>query len=69
MRSADPVCLCNCCRYGSDDGKGAGWHPPRAFHMLRGEAFSWLYTLTLLDALYMVEEDLKKSSKKDLLAG
>lgn len=53
--------------YGSDEGTGAGWHPSRAFHMLRGEAISWLYTLTLLDAIYMVDEDLKSQKSKDVM--
>eukprot|EP01035_Chromulina_nebulosa_P021157 gene21157-27412_t len=44
--------------YGSDNGNGANWHPTRAFHMLRGEAITWLYTLALLDGIYMVESDL-----------
>lgn len=52
--------------YGSVDGRGAGWHPPRAFHMLRGEAFAWLYTLPLLDSIYMVEKDMKSFSKEEL---
>jgi len=37
--------------YGSDSGGGANWHPTRAFHMLRGEAIVWLYTLALLDGI------------------
>eukprot|EP00607_Mallomonas_marina_P003036 CAMPEP_0182435244 /NCGR_PEP_ID=MMETSP1167-20130531/74670_1 /TAXON_ID=2988 /ORGANISM="Mallomonas Sp, Strain CCMP3275" /LENGTH=455 /DNA_ID=CAMNT_0024626085 /DNA_START=277 /DNA_END=1641 /DNA_ORIENTATION=- len=40
--------------YGSG-GNGAKWHPPRAWHLLRGEAIVWLYTLTLLDALLDIE--------------
>jgi hypothetical protein len=43
--------------YGSENGRGATWHPPRGFHLLRGEAIAWLYGLALLDALYTVEED------------
>ncbi len=50
-------------------GHGANWHPTRAFHMLRGEAISWLYTLCLLDAIYLVEEDLKTKSPADLSKG
>jgi hypothetical protein len=54
--------------YGSDNGKGANWHPTRAFHMLRGEAIAWLYTLALLDGIYELEEALAKGkSKPDLL--
>jgi hypothetical protein len=34
---------------------------PAAQHLLRGEAISWLHALTYLDALVMVEEDLKLS--------
>ena len=29
--------------YGKEDGHGANWHPPRAFHMLRGEFIAYLY--------------------------
>jgi hypothetical protein len=55
--------------YGSDNGGGARWHPSRAFHMLRGEAITWLYTLPMLDAIYMLEEDLVNAanSKSSLL--
>ena len=45
--------------FGSESGKGANWHPPIGFHLLRGEAIAWLYGLALMDALYMVEEDVK----------
>ena len=41
--------------YGSDNGKGANWHPTRGFHMLRGEAVVWAYALTMLDAVYAVQ--------------
>ena len=37
--------------FGKEDHTGANWHPTRAFHMLRGEAIAWLYTLALLDGL------------------
>lgn len=37
--------------------------------MLRGEAISWLYTLALLDALYMVEADLQTKSAEELTTG
>jgi len=48
--------------YGNEGGRGANWHPTRAFHMLRGEAITWLYTLALLDSINMVENDLVKRS-------
>ena len=35
----------------------------RAFHLLRGEAMSWLYAMTFLDAIYMVESELKARVK------
>ncbi len=56
------------CRYGSDNQKGADWHPTRAFHMLRGEAIAWLYGLILLDTLHMVEGALAARSAADLSA-
>lgn len=46
------------CRYSSDSGGGARHHPTRAFHMLRAETIVWTQTLTLLDAMYMVQRDL-----------
>jgi len=53
--------------YGSDNGHGAAWHPTRGFHMLRGEAIAWLYTMTLLDSIYMMEDALKTKKPEDLL--
>eukprot|EP01038_Epipyxis_sp_PR26KG_P007904 gene7904-10729_t len=50
--------------YGSDDHRGANWHPTRAFHMLRGEAIVWLYALILMDSMHMVEEDLATRTMK-----
>eukprot|EP01039_Chlorochromonas_danica_P000001 gene1-1_t len=44
--------------FGQPSGRGAGWHPPRAFHMLRGEAIAWLYSLILFESIFMVEQDL-----------
>mmetsp|Transcript_1648 Transcript_1648/g.2635 ORF Transcript_1648/g.2635 Transcript_1648/m.2635 type:complete len:589 (+) Transcript_1648:1216-2982(+) len=46
--------------YGSGKN-GAKWHPSRAFHLLRGEAIAWLYTMILLDSVYMLETALKDS--------
>lgn len=50
---------------------GIGWgkahHPTVAFHMLRGEAMVWLYAMAALDAIYMMEEDMK-STKASALA-
>lgn len=53
--------------YGSDNGHGAAWHPTRGFHLLRGEAIAWLYTMTLLDSIYMMEDALKTKKPEDLL--
>lgn len=52
--------------YGSDNGKGANWHPTRAFHLLRGEFIAWLYALTIIDAIYLVEDGLKSKSADTL---
>lgn len=49
-------------------GAGARWHPSRAFHLLRGEFIAWLFTLPLLDALYMIKEELSKGAKEETLA-
>jgi hypothetical protein len=43
--------------FGKEDHSGANWHPTRAFHMLRGEAIAWLYTLALLDGIFELERD------------
>ena len=53
--------------YGSDSGGGANWHPTRGFHMLRGEAISWLYTLALLDGI-MELQGATESMKGGLLS-
>lgn len=53
-------------RFGSDNNKGASWHPSRAFHLLRGEAISWHYVMALLDAIYMIEEDQETMTKKQM---
>jgi len=50
-------------------GHGAAHHPTKAFHMLRGEAIVWLYTMALLDAIYMLEEDLKTIPASTLIEG
>ena len=52
--------------FGSESGKGANWHPPIGFHLLRGEAIAWLYGLALMDAVYMVEEDVKSMHLSEL---
>jgi hypothetical protein len=52
--------------FGTDNGKGASWHPPTAFHLLRGEAIAWLYGLALMDAVYMVEADMKGEGATEL---
>eukprot|EP00596_Hydrurales_sp_CCMP1899_P002357 CAMPEP_0119036640 /NCGR_PEP_ID=MMETSP1177-20130426/4488_1 /TAXON_ID=2985 /ORGANISM="Ochromonas sp, Strain CCMP1899" /LENGTH=265 /DNA_ID=CAMNT_0006996807 /DNA_START=719 /DNA_END=1513 /DNA_ORIENTATION=- len=54
--------------YGSSNGKGAAWHPPVGFHLLRGEAISWLYTLALLDAIYMIEKEQELNPLSKLLS-
>jgi len=51
--------------YGKEDGHGANWHPTRAFHMLRGEAITWLYTLALLEGLNDLQAKLE-SKKQNL---
>lgn len=53
--------------YGSDNGRGANWHPTRAFHMLRGEMIAWLWGLAMLDAVNSVEADLAKGTAPDAL--
>ena len=35
--------------------------------MLRGEAITWLYTMAILDSIYMLEIDLKQKTKAELL--
>lgn len=55
--------------FGQPSGKGAAWHPPRAFHMLRGEALSWLYGLVLLEAIFSVQQDLLTGASLHSLRG
>jgi hypothetical protein len=54
-------------RFGSEDGGGASWHPPRGFHLLRGEAFTWIYGLAILDTIHMIEKEQQKDSREILL--
>ena len=49
--------------YGSGSKKLNDKGMSRAFHMLRGEAISWLYGLIFLDAILMVENALKVKDK------
>ena len=53
--------------YGSLDGRGANWHPTRAFHMLRGEAIVWIYSLILYEVVNMIEQDSSTKTKKEML--
>ena len=46
--------------FGKEDHAKANWHPTRAFHMLRGEAIAWLYTLALMDSLLELQDELQK---------
>ena len=46
-------------RFDNPNGGGAGHHPSKAFHMWRGEAIVWLHALTILDAIYTIEDDVK----------
>ena len=45
--------------YGKEDGRGANWHPTRAFHMLRGEFITFLYSLALMDGIYELQSALE----------
>lgn len=49
-------------------GRGANWHPPAGFHLLRGEAITFVLGLALMDALYHVTEALDKGATTDTLA-
>ena len=49
-------------------GKSSQSSLSRAFHMLRGEAISWLYTMTFLDALYMVQKDIETKHSSESLS-
>jgi hypothetical protein len=50
-------------QYGSDNGSGARHHPTRAQHLLRGEIMSWHMAFALLDALYMLRDEMSSSEK------
>lgn len=54
-------------RFDNPSGNGARHHPSQAFHMWRGESIVWLHALTLLDALFMVEKDLKAGRTRQQL--
>ena len=55
--------------YGSDEGNGANWHPPRGMHLLRGEAISWLYVMALYDAMLMIKTEQQSKTIKDMVSG
>ena len=51
-------------RYSDDKGGSfSGKAMTKAFHLLRGEAMSWLYAMTFLDAIFMIERELKAGIK------
>jgi len=46
-------------------GAGRSWHPPAGMHLLRAEVLAYNYVNIVLDAIYMIEDDLKTMSKED----
>jgi hypothetical protein len=56
-------------RYGSDNGGGAKHHPTRAQHMLRGDAIVQHLAFALLDALYMLRDDVESQTPDQLSLG
>jgi len=38
-------------------------------HLMRGEVLAFRYSYILLDAMYMVQEDLKLKSQNELIVG
>lgn len=53
-------------RYDNPSGRGAGHHPPKSIHMWRGEAIAYIHALAILDAIYMIEIDMKTESREQL---
>lgn len=47
-------------------GSGASHHPTAGMHLIRGEFIAYNYLHILLDAIYMLEEDLKTKTKEEL---
>lgn len=66
LQQSNLVPVCFDFRYGN--GRGAKHHPTVGTHMLRGEIIAWLCGLTLLDALYSLQAELKTVSSEKLLA-
>lgn len=56
-------------RYGSLDGRGANWHPTRAFHMLRGEAIVYIFSLIMYEVITMYRQDAATKTKTEMLNG
>eukprot|EP01038_Epipyxis_sp_PR26KG_P015090 gene15090-20305_t len=54
--------------YGKDDKQGKGWHPPTGMHMIRGEILAYNYLNIILDAIYMIENDLMNTTFEDKTA-
>ena len=46
---------------------GARFHPSKAVHMLRAEILAWLFSMTLFDAIEMVNSDLKQHDVNTLI--
>lgn len=53
--------------YDNPGKNGARHHPTKAFHMMRGESIAYLHAVTLLDALYMIIEDLAGGATRESL--
>jgi len=53
--------------YDNPNHGGAKHHPTKAFHMWRGESIAYLISMTMLDAIYMIENDMKSGKTTDQL--
>lgn len=49
--------------------KGRTWHPTAGMHLLRGEVLAYNYVQMLADAIFTVEEDLKKKTPHEAAKG
>lgn len=56
-------------RFGQAGGRGKSWHPPAGMHLVRGESIVYNYVMAIIDAIYMMKNDLKTASRQDLLKG
>lgn len=56
--------------YAGEEGKrGKNWHPPAGMHLLRGEVLAYNYLNMIIDAIFMIEDDLQTKTPEQASLG